>query len=677
MPATAQPLAKPTAKKEAPKKEPAAKAPARPSPPRQNAILSADDLASARAALQAAEAGKWDAARVAAQRTKSDLPLRLVTWLQFQRPGNGAGFEAIAGFIRNHADWPAQDALQRRAEESLDDGVSDARVADWFADRRPLTGEGMYRHGAALLRLGHAEQGQRALRDAWVNGNFSTRDEAALFGPYDHLLTPDDHWARLDRLLWERQVDAARRLMPRVTEPYRLLADARLALSQKGNKPDILVERVPATLRNDGGLIYELLRYRRETGLSDRTDEALLVPTSRMPHAERWWNERHIRARAALGEGRITDAYALASNHGPLDNRSLVEAEWLAGWIALRFLNEPQTGLKHFLVVFEQATFPVSKARAAYWIGRSAEALKEEDRARQWYEEAAQHNTTFYGQLALVKLERTHTLLLPQEPAPGPAAIARFNQRSLVQATRVLAELEQLDRLRAFILRLQDTAKSFEEHALVSRFAREMGRTDLSVAAAKRSHQRGVLLVDGSFPIVPALKVNVGPETAVVMGISRQESEFNQFAISRAGARGLMQLMPATAREVARNLSLPFSNDRLLSDGDYNARLGGKYLADLIERWDGNLPMAFAAYNAGEGRVRRWVREWGDPRWSNVDVVDWIESIPFSETRNYVQRAMENVQVYRSRLAPGTPLTIAQDLRGRLVREANDKANAQ
>ena len=655
----AKPVARPGAK------APVAK-PVRPAPVLPVVTLSPADNAAATLALRAMDAGKWDEARAYAQRAASDIPLQIVTWAWLQRPGNGAGFAEISRFLDTHEDWPNRDTIVRRAEEAMDPNMPDEQILAWFDKRPPMTGEGRFRLAEALFRAGRQAEGLTRLRDAWANGNFAARDESDLFRKYDYMLTADDHWLRLDRLLWDRQVEPAKRMLARVSPGRRAVAEARLALITRTGNIDRLLAQVPADLINDGGLAFERLRWRREKGLTDRVEEILLAPPGDAVKSERWWNERQVRARSALAEGRISDAYRLAANHGFLDNRNLVEAEWLAGWIALRFLNEADRSVQHFLTVFQAAKFPVSRARAAYWTGRAAEALNDAERAQQWYVEASQYPTTFYGQIALVKLNRAGPLDLPPDPAPTAAELAAFEKRSVVRATRALAELNQADRLRPFILRLEELSTTPEQHALVASFARAIGRIDLAVAAAKRAGQAGVVLVDGAFPLVPALSATASPEPAIVLALSRQESEFNQYAVSPAGARGLMQLMPATAREVARGAGIGYQLDWLTSNPDYNAKLGSRYVAQLLGNFDGNLPMAFAAYNAGEGRVRKWVKDWGDPRLPAVDVIDWIELIPFSETRNYVQRVLEGVQVYRHRLAPaGTSLQLASDLRGR------------
>lgn len=630
-------------------------------------LLGSNERKTAAAALEAAEKGASARAQELAARAGHPQVAELVDWLILTQPGNGAGFERIADFLDRHPEWPSGDTLIRRAEDALDGSQSDARVVGWFGERSPLTANGRIRLGEALRRTGRADDGRQLIRDGWVLGNFGARDEKDIFKRSASLLTADDHAARLDRLLWERQVDAARRMLPRVDPSQRAVAEARIGLITRAGNVDKLVARVPAELASHGGLVYDRLRWRREKGLDGKVEELLMDPPDDLGRAEKWWIERHWRARKALSEGRISEAYRLAADHGPLEGRSLAEAEWLAGWIALRFLNDHRAAETHFLRVHNTVRFPVSRARGAYWIARAADTNGERQRARQWYAEAAQHPTTYYGQLALLKLGERGPLQLPADPEPSPEDRSQFERRNLVQATRILAEAGQDQRLRTFLLRLQGLADRPEEHALVTRLAKDLGRINLAVAVAKRSAQAGVPLVAHSYPVVEPLTRERSPEPPLLLALSRQESEFNAGAVSSAGALGLMQLMPQTAREVARVMQVSYRRDQLTADPAYNVRLGSRYLGGLLDAWDGNYVLALAAYNAGEGRVRKWIREWGDPRRPDVDAIDWIELIPFSETRNYVQRVLESLQVYRQLLSPAASqaLLLEQDLRGR------------
>ena len=669
---TAQP-AKPQSSAAKPKSTPAKSV----APPVASAIhpviLTETDRDLGRQAMREAAAGRFEKARDLAAHAKEPLVGRLVQWLWLQNANSGAPFEQIAQFIETAPDWPSREAMLRRADEAITQAVGDGRILAWYKAYPPQSGLGWLRYAEALERQGRDAEMMDALRRAWSDGNLSLTDETELWREFSARLTNDDNARRLDRLLWDEQYDAARRMLPRVTPDMRAIAEARLALARNVEGAERVAAALPASLQEDGGLAYDRMRWNRRRGQDDTVEALLYAAPDDLGRAEKWWVERHYRARKAMAEGRISEAYRLAAGHGLKDGASLVEAEWLAGWIALRLLQEPRTAQKHFDAMLAHVTTPVSQARAGYWLGRSFEALGDREQARIWYGQAAKHATVFYGQLASFALTPSAQLRLPAEPEPSAEAIARFNRREVVRAAKILVELGQEQRLRPFILRLAHTAENMDEHRLVARLARQLNRVDLAVAATKRSARYGGLAqVQEAFPLVEPMARTHAPETALVLAVARQESEFNQYAVSPVGARGLMQLMPATAKGVAKELKTAYAPAKLTDDAHYNVKLGSHYLQGLLDNWDHNYVLSLAAYNAGEARVRRWIKDWGDPRVQGIDPVDWIELIPFSETRNYVQRVLESVQVYRALLGGQAPTTerLQADLRGLQQRKA-------
>lgn len=639
--------------------------PAAPLPP---VLRKPTDRIHASAALKAASAGHWQMARRQAQQIADPLPTAIVNWVMYQQVGTNPGFEALAEFIERHPDWPAMDSLLRRAEEQMHfSRVADRRVLDWYERRKPRSGEGMIRLGEALIATEREEEGADWVRRGWVEGNFPLRLESQIQSRNRRLLTPAVHADRLDRLLWEHKTRAAQRIIPNVTNNERLLAEARIALyTRRGNAKDLLA-KVPVELQDDGGLVYERARWQRRRGNEDQAEEILLDPPDDLGRAEKWWLERQILARLALSEGRSAEAYQLVANPGAIVGAHYAEAQWLAGWIALRFNKESAKAELHFQNLRNSVRFPASQARANYWLGRVAEANGEQADARRRYEEAGKHPATFYGQLALIAMGKRDALEFAPVIVPNAADVNRFDRRELVRVARLLGELEHGQWLRQFLARLQEVADSPVEHHQVAALADELGKVHLAVAAARRAAQTGVSLISYGFPLVDSLSGKLGAEPALVLAVARQESQFNPNAVSSVGARGLMQLMPQTARQMAQRLRENYRRDRLLLDPSYNARLGGRLLGDLMGRWNGNLILVLAAYNAGDGRVNQWIRKLGDPRKNNIDPIDWIELIPIEETRTYVQQVMEGVQVYRQILNPSAPaaLRLDQDMRGR------------
>ncbi len=630
-------------------------------------LLSQNDQALGREAMREAAAGRFDKARELAARAREPLVGRLVHWLWLQTPNSGAPFEAIADFIEKSPDWPAREALLRRADEVITEAVGDARIIQWYAARPPESGLGWLRLAEAYDRQNRDAEALAAVRKAWTEGNLALRDENEMWREFGSRLTPAENALRLDRLLWDGQYDAARRMLARVDAETRMLGEARLALALRSPGAERLAAGLPQHLREDGGLSYDRMRWNRREGKDDIVESLLYNAPDELGRAEKWWVERHYRARKAMIEGRISEAYRLAANHGLSGGASFAEAEWLAGWIALRLLQEPRIALKHFTALQANVRTPVSQARAGYWLGRSHDVLEDKPQARLWYAQAAKHSTSFYGQLAAFALDPNARLQLPEETEPSAAAIAAFDKREVVRAAKILMELGQEARLRPFILRLAHTAETPADHQLAARLARMLNRVDLAVAATKRSARyAGISLVREAFPLVEPMAQTNTPETALVLAVARQESEFNQYAVSPVGARGLMQLMPATAKGVAKEVKQPYSPAKLTGDAHYNVRLGSHYLDGLLRNWDYNYILALASYNAGETRARKWIKDWGDPRYESVDAVDWIELIPFSETRNYVQRVLESAQVYRALLKGASPTAdrLQADLRG-------------
>ncbi|CAO3421328.1 lytic transglycosylase domain-containing protein [Azospirillum doebereinerae] len=622
--------------------------------------LGPQDLALYRQAFKAADNERYDEAQQLASQAQDRLPAKVIRWMVLATPGGG-GFAEIAAFIRENPDWPNQAQLRRQAEKAMPIGLDPAEVLEWFRQFPPLSNDGFLMHADTLIGTGSQERATPLIRARWVESNFTADEEVNFLVRYRSYLRAQDHKARIDRLLWERQEAPVRRMLPFFDEAYDTLIEARIALDTDNGNADAAVARVAPGLRNDPGLLFDRARWRRRKGDDSGALEIITQAPTEMGRPQSWWSERHLLARRAIERGDYNLAYRLVKAHGQKDGSGLAEAEFLAGFLALRFLDQPSEAFNHFNKLYRSVTAPISKARGAYWCGRAAEALGQTAQATEWYAKAAPYGTTFYGQLSARHLAGGK-VTLPTPPAVSNAAATAFDRREVVRVTRLLAEIEGGDdeRVTAFLRRISLDSKEPADYTLAARLANEVGRRDLSVAAAKDAAQNDVFLVEAGYPMIDARPNS--PELALVHGIIRQESTFNTRVVSSAGARGLMQLMPATAQTVAGKLGLKHTNARLTSDPGYNVTLGSAYLSELIDRFNGSYVMAIAGYNAGPGRVRQWIQTYGDPRTEAIDVVDWIELIPIYETRNYVQRVMEAVIVYRARLGAGE-LNLDRDLR--------------
>ncbi|MEI6986140.1 MAG: lytic transglycosylase domain-containing protein [Rhodospirillaceae bacterium] len=617
--------------------------------------LSANDLDLYRAAFRHAESENWgDSLRIGAE-PRERLPAKVIRWLDLARPASGNSFAAITDFIRANPKWPNQTGLLRQAEATIPQELPAAEVKNWFALHSPVSADGLGRYFDALTSLGDNTKAADIARSFWISANFANTDDELEFRR--HLasqLRPKDHLARLDRLLWDHQASAVRRILSLFDDGRQALALARLALADDEPGLETAVRRVPDELATDPGLLYERVRWRRKKDNDAGALEILLSPPAELGRPALWWTERNIMIRRVLEKRNFALAYKLAKAHGQQESTSLVEAEFLTGWIALRHLHQPSDAFDHFNRMYRAAASPMSKSRGAFWCGRAAMALGDSKKATEWYEAAAKFPTMFYGQMAATVLNADQ-LALPPEPTVNESEVNEFNRRELVRVVHVLQEInphDKNDRVGLFLRRLGRDASTAAEFVLLVRLAEETHRPEVAIAIAKQAFQAGVTLVRSGYPTLQ-LQKGTRTEPALTLALIRQESTFNTNIISSAGARGLMQLMPATAKLMATKLGLRYSEARLIDDPDYNIMMGTSFIGEMIDSYNGSYILAIAAYNAGGGRVHDWLNKYGDPRITSsraLDAVDWIESIPIAETRNYVQRILESLQVYRARL---------------------------
>ncbi|HIJ37805.1 MAG TPA: lytic transglycosylase domain-containing protein [Rhodospirillaceae bacterium] len=630
--------------------------------------LTPDDEKYYRQAFEAVNRDHSDWAIAFAAKAHDKLLGKVLRWYIFTQPNSGAMFGEIVSFIQSNPTWPQMATLRRRAEEAISVATPESMVLEWFANNPPQTVSGAMAYGKALINNGQNEKAAELLRATWINGNFGPLQERQFLASFRDLLTRQDQILRLDRLLWDHQDSAVEHQILRVDEDYRLLAQARIALDNAASNGEAIAARVPAELKDDPGLIYELVRFRRQLDRDEQAIELLKHPGHDQSHPEMWWSERAILARRALQRGAITQAYTIASEHRQKEGTGFADAEWFAGWIALRFLSDHEEALRHFQRLYDNVGSPHSRARGAYWTGRALEVLGRQDEAIHWFNIAGQNITSFYGQLAASKLNPEQQWPLPADPVPNAEDIRDFEHHELVRAAHMLSQIKQTDLIRPFMLRMNDLAKTPGQKALAANLATEAGRSDIAVALARHAEREGVPLITSGYPI-PALSPQEKPERALVLGVIRQESAFHHAAVSSAGARGLMQLMPSTAAKIAKALKVVFRKkdalaSALTNDPGLNVKIGSAYLNDLLDDFNGSYVLSIAAYNAGPSRVRKWLREQGDPRTRDVDAVDWIEEIPFSETRNYVQRVLEGVQIYRRRMGmPPLAMSLERDLK--------------
>jgi len=578
-------------------------------------------------------------------------------------------FARIAAFLRAHPDWSGRSLLRLRAEQAfVETGPGPEHVLAFFATEEPRTGRGHLLLAQALWGSGARDAAEIMARRVWRDEPLDENTEAQFLISFAPALSQADHRVRMENRLFAEDWTAAGRAARFAGEDFDTLVAARRALMRDPGGLDAALEAVPPALRNDSSLLFTQARRLR---LDDDVRGAAAI-IARAPRAisvigngDAWWVERRIVARNLLEEGEDALAYELVSGHAAQAPGDFVDAEFHAGWIALRFLGDPERAIPHFEAIRQIATTPISLSRADYWRGRALADLGDENGARQAFAAAAQHVTAFYGQLAHQTLD-AGPLALPPLPAIDNTVIARRDAMLFTRAIVLLHALEAEDLAAAL---LGDLGRTLDDVALLRAFgelAQALDNPRALLGLSRSAVLRGLPLDKLAYPLgaVPDFPP-VGPavERALVYAIARQESAFDPQAVSPAGARGLMQFMPATARRVAQRYDVPFEESRLLGDPVYSAKLGAAHLGELLADWDGSAALAFAAYNAGPGHVRRWISRFGDPRRGGHDMIDWVEQIPFPETRSYVQRVMENLVIYRHRLGEERPLAIDAELR--------------
>ncbi|MDO9712995.1 lytic transglycosylase domain-containing protein [Paracraurococcus lichenis] len=622
----------------------------------QPAVAGAEAMrAAGRQAVALANAQRWAEAEAAAQ-AADPLIRTYVAWLRLQQRGGASGAAEVVGFALGNPDWPGQETLGRRAEELLASDADDVLAAQWFAARAPRTLDGYQRLADALARAGKGAEATEVLRAGWAEAPADAGLEAAFLARNAGILAPAHHARRFDRLALARDGAGAARVLPYLEGPAQVAGAARLAYA--ADRPDADSPGLAALAPADPALTLERARWLRRR---DRDQEAAaafaagerMTPLPAPDAARAAWPERQVLARKLLRLGDPRAAYAVCAHHGiaaPGEPRQ--EAEFLAGFIALRILRDAPAAERHFARLGEESRSVITRARSHYWQGRAAEAQGAGDRATKHYRAAAEFPLAFYGQLAAVALGEDGAALAARiagTPAPHPSAAQQkaFEAREPARLVLALADIGEARRARPFLLRLEELGADPAEKLLAVRLARRIGRPDHAVWVARRAGASGLMAVQEGWPLAYPAPADA-PEPALVLGISRQESNFDPEAVSSANARGLMQLLPSTAASVAKRLGLRHQVGMLTTDTAHNMRLGAAYLDELLARFGGTLPFAIAGYNAGPNRVDEWLGTYGDPRGGGLSMLDWMEQVPFAETRNYVQRVLENMAIYRA-----------------------------
>ena len=605
--------------------------------------------------------------RMAMSGIQDPLSRKIALWALVDAGAESMSFFELDQARRDLSGWPKAIRRESATEKALaTSGLDAERVIAWFGGSDPKTAEGAMAMAAAYQAAARGSDAARVIRRFWRDEVFELDAQRGMLARFGSVLTPDDHVRRADILLYGAQGPAARDMVALLPYDQQAVAQARIALRSNAGNANALYAALTPGQQASPGVAFERAAYLRRAGM-----DTLALPLVRQfanppptdEAASAIWRERKQLVVGALKAGDSAGAYAAADAHLK-SGSDAAESEFYAGWIALTRLRRPDDAADHFARIAAIGASPITRGRALYWQGRAAEAQGDQIAAKGFYSEGSRYITTFYGQLAAEKAGLKE-IRLERDPTITQADRARFEGRELVRAARALMAIGARDQFRAFVLYIDDQLPSAEEEALLVDLARGYGDQDVAMRAVRTAAQRGFILAERGYPLLNQ-HFTPGPgaaETAFVYSISRQESNFDPNARSAPGARGMMQLMPATAALVARQLGESHSVDRL-SDPVYNMRLGSTYLGSMVSTFSGSYVMAAAAYNAGPGRPAQWTALCGDPRGAATDPLDFIECIPFSETRNYVMRTLETTMVYRARLNGNVaPLTLSSDLK--------------
>ena len=592
---------------------------------------------------------------------KSSLKLKdkdlkvFVKWLYLMRSSNNASFNDYQVFIKKQPEYPRIGRLQYLAEQKIIlKNTTPKSVINWFDQFPPVSGMGKLKLAEAYLQQNKTANIRDLIREGWVDAALNRGQLKFYRKKFKKFLSEEDYIKRAEYLSWERKYWDLKRLLVYLPKDYRALYNARQILMSNSYGVDNAISKVPTVFKNDIGLQYDRLRWRNRRGRLESSLQILYENSNKsedeLIRADLWWKQRESIVRSLLYKKRYKTAYKIASEHSLTSGAEFAEAEWLSGWIAHSFLKSQEYAINHFLNFYDNVSYPISLSRGAYWLGKSYKALGNEKTADDYFKQGSKYLTTYYGQLSLMEIEDQAKIKLEDDAFYTKEYEKKFFNNDLIKIIRILKELDQTKYSKDLIKHLALINVDEGSEVLAAKLAVDVERYDYAIQISKKASYEKRFYLKYNYPIITTpRKINnkTMPPSEFILAIIRQESEFDRKAYSYAGARGMMQLMKYTAKLVAKQAKLPYSISGLTRDPEYNIKLGTYYFDSLLNDYGGVYPFAIAAYNAGPNRVKTWRRVNGDPSKDQISFIDWIEMIRFKETRNYVQRVLENVNVYK------------------------------
>ncbi len=600
--------------------------------------------------LKSGDKKKWARSIKGIEKINDAVARKIIIWRWLIADDGVSSKKDLEDFYKSSTKWPKINKIKAKIE-SRKVTTNIKKTLDWFQENPPITPIAKIKLSETLIKNNFIEEGNWLLKEAWVNNSFSYSEEKYILKSYKNIITNNENAKRLENLIWKRQWSSANRQLKRVSSDIKQFSIAKIKLSRRRGNVDQAIKNVPKSLIREESLIYERVKWRRKARLEKPSLELLLSYHGEYSHPKKWWREINYHTRKQLSYKNYKLATKILEQYNLSSKDYLSEAQWLAGWLSLTFNKDPKSAYKYFSKMFLEVKTPISKARASYWAGKASEEIGNKEDLKIWYDRAAAFPATFYGQLALKKLNRE--LFLPSQNTEfNQDEFKKFKDNELVRALILLLQVENRKLSRIFAMHLVTQAKNTKDILMLSKILNDFNQVSFSIFVGKRAIYNNIYIPSLNFPVpstelMNLINKNTEIPLPVTLAITRQESAFDVKAKSRAGARGLMQLMPRTARITAKKNNYKYKRIYLTSRPAYNVKLGSFYFKEMLNKFNGSYVLALAAYNAGPSRVNRWLKTYGDPRKNEIDPVTWMELIPISETRNYVQRVIEGIYMYR------------------------------
>ena len=603
---------------------------------------------------------RWNEANKLAK--NNEVLIKIVDWHFLKQNNSSKFFSKTNNFIKENPDWPQKKLFRKKIELFIDNNLSNKEIIRFFEENPPLSTKGAVNYVDALRKENGMDSVKDIARKTWIERKFTKRQSKDFYKKYKNILRVQDHIERIEKLTWIGRSYEARRMLPLVSKNKRNLYNAKIILRRRAGNADHAVSLINKELLSDPGIIYERLRWRRKSKLYKTAFELIDPLPNNLKYEKKWWLEISIIVRKLIENKEYQKAYNLIKDFSSKSSDLISESEWYAGWIAYEFLNlDPQIYINHFLNSYENTTHKGEKAKSAYWAGRSYEKINDKELSVLWYTNSSKFVTEFYGQLSFEKIKNNKPLITNEELYGKNLFIKEdlnFVKSDIYKASELILANGTRKNAKVFISSLIYNSKSPGQLQIIAKLSKDFDRLDLAIKAAKYAQKKNIYLYHYAYPQLTNYKnIYKDVEKELVYGVIKQESAFDPKAISRVGARGMMQVMPATASKISKKIKLNYSKERLTSDPEYNIKLGSYYLYSLAEEYDSYI-LALVGYNAGPRRIKRWVKKFGDPRKKNIDAVSWIEKIPIKETRLYVKIVLSNLQVYRQKNQSSKNLSI-------------------